>query len=136
LTVEWIFNCNTRFIANAYGNKTYNYRYSIRPSIHAADLFLTFLDLKFDWKGERQLMRLPYAQAWQSYLISFIKYGDPNVHRRQDTIPWGYTGENMNIVDLRREEFKWDVDDQVDEERCAFWQRAEYAPVWNSTYVE
>ena len=89
------------------------------------------MDLKFDWRGKRQLMRLPYAQAWQSYLISFIKYGDPNVLRRPETIEWGVTGEEMRIVDLRWEGFQWSVDDQVDEERCEFWQRGEYAPPWN-----
>ena len=39
----------------------------------------------------------------------------------------------MKIVDLRWEGFKWDVDEQVDAERCAFWQNAEYAPKWNSS---
>jgi len=131
LTTEWIFNCNTRYISQAYDNNTYNYRYSIRPSIHAADVFLTFMDLKFDWRGKRQMMRLPYAQAWQSYLIGFIKYGDPNVLRRAETIEWGVTGEEMRIVDLRWEGFQWSVDDQVDAERCGFWQRGEYAPLWN-----
>jgi hypothetical protein len=89
------------------------------------------MDLKFDWRGKRQMMRLPYAQAWQSYLIGFIKYGDPNVGRRGETIEWGFTGEEMRIVDLRWEGFQRSVDDQVDEERCRFWQTAEYAPPWN-----
>jgi hypothetical protein len=133
LTKEWIFSCNTRYIANAYGNETYNYRYSIHPSIHAADLFLTFMDLKFNWKGQRYLMRFPYAQAWRSYLISFIKHGDPNVERRQETIPWETTGDRLEMVDLRWDGFIWGEDDQVDEERCGFWQRAKYAPPWNSS---
>jgi carboxylesterase type B len=133
LILEWIFNCNIRYITNAYGNKTYNYRYSLRPSIHAADLLLTFMDLKIDWRGKRRLMHIPYARAWQSYLISFIKHGNPNVQRREETIPWESAGEDMKIVDLRWEGFKWDVDEQVDAERCAFWQNAEYAPKWNSS---
>lgn len=129
--VDWIFNCNTRYITEAYGHKTYNYRYSIRPSIHAADLFLTFMDVTFDWRGKRQFIEFPYARAWQSYLVSFIKHGDPNVHRRRETIEWDLAGKDMNILDLRWEGFQWDVDDQVDPERCAFWQKAEYAPPWN-----
>ena len=79
------------------------------------------------------MMRFPYAQAWQSYLISFIKYGDPNKERRRETIPWEYTTEEMRIVDLRWDGFVRDVDDQVDADRCGFWQRAEYAPPWNSS---
>lgn len=134
LMIEWIFNCNTRYITQAYGNITYNYRYSLRPSIHAADLFLTFMDLRFEWKGKRQWLQFPYARAWQSYLISFIKHGDPNVERRPGTIKWDIAGQDIRIVDLRWEGFQKDVDDQVDEERCAFWQRAEYAPPWNESY--
>lgn len=79
------------------------------------------------------MMRFPYAQAWQSYLISFIKYGDPNVDRRLETIHWDVTGDDMRIIDLRWDGFISDVDDQVDEERCRFWQRAEYAPPWNQS---
>jgi hypothetical protein len=89
------------------------------------------MDLKFDWKGKRQLIRFPYAQAWQSYLISFIKHGNPNVQRRPETIQWEYAGPHMKMVDLRWEGFQWDTDDQVDASKCGFWQRAEYAPQWN-----
>ena len=138
LTPEWIFNCNTRYITEAYANKTYNYRYSLRPSIHAADLFLTFMEMRFDWRGVRQSLEFPYARMWQSYLVSFIKHGDPNLERKRGTIEWGVAGNDMSIVDLRWEGFQWEFDDQVDAERCAFWQRAEYAPSWsgpNGTYV-
>jgi hypothetical protein len=91
------------------------------------------MDVSFDWQGERKTVEFPYAKAWQSYLISFIKHGDPNVSRRRGTIPWDVAGDNMRIVDLRWEGFRWDVDDQIDPERCAFWQRAEYAKPWNVT---
>ena len=127
---DWIFNCNTRYLTSAYG-QTYNYRYSLRPSIHAADLFLTFLDMKIDWQGKRNLVHVPYARAWQSYLISFIKHGDPNVQRRPETIDWPSSGQEMKIVDLRWEGFVWKTDDQVDEDKCSYWQRADYAPKWN-----
>jgi hypothetical protein len=92
------------------------------------------MDVRFDWKGERQWLQFPYARAWQSYLISFIKHGDPNIERRPGTIEWDIAGKDIRIVDLRWEGFQRDVDDQVDEERCAFWQRAEYAPPWNESY--
>jgi carboxylesterase type B len=133
MTIDWIFNCNTRYLTNAYDNNTYNYRFSLRPGIHAADLFLTFLDVKIDWQGKRRVVNVPYARAWQSYLVSFIKHGNPNVQRREETIRWETAGEDIRIVDLRWEGFKWVEDDQVDAERCAFWQKAEYAPYWNSS---
>jgi hypothetical protein len=62
-----------------------------------------------------------------------MKFGDPNVERRDETIEWGLTGREMGIVDMRWEGFQWRMDDQVDAERCAFWQRAEYAPKWNAS---
>ena len=91
------------------------------------------MDLKFDWKGQRQLMRFPYAQAWHSYLVSFIKHGDPNVQRGLETVPWEHSGDEMRILDLKWDGLTWDIDDQVDAERCSFWQRAEYAPILNSS---
>jgi len=79
-------------------------------------------------------MIIPYAQAWQRYLISFIKHGDPNVMRLADvSVPWEMAGENMNVVNLQLAGFRNDVDSQVDREKCAFWQRAEYAPGWNTS---
>jgi carboxylesterase type B len=133
LIIEWIFDCNTRWIANAFGNKTYNYKYSIQPSVHGAELFITFLNIKLNWRGKRRIIRLPHAQAWQSYLISFIKHGDPNVERRPGTIPWRTTGAGINVLKMEWDGFSWTEDDQVPSDRCGFWQRAEYAPPWNIT---
>jgi hypothetical protein len=79
------------------------------------------------------MVHVPYARAWQSYLISFIKHADPNMQRRPETIEWASSGTEMKIVDLRWEGFKWSYDDQIDEDKCAFWQKAEYAPKWNNT---
>jgi len=76
-------------------------------------------------------MRLPYAQIWQSYLISFVKYGDPNIASFRGAREWNKTGDKMGIIDLRWDGIRWDEDDQVDAEKCSFWQRAEYAPPWN-----
>ena len=81
-------------------------------------------------------MRLPYAQIWQSYLLSFIKYGDPNVASIRGATQWKKTGDEMGIIDMRWDGIVWDNDDQVDPERCTFWQRAEYAPLWNATAWE
>lgn len=55
------------------------------------------------------------------------------MQRRPETIEWPSSGIEMKIVDLRWEGFKWKNDDQIDEGKCAFWQRAEYAPTWNNT---
>jgi len=132
LTVEWIFNCNVRYITQAFGNETYNYVYGIPPSIHSVDVIFEFLDLKFDYGGNRLNWNFPYVRAWQSYLISFIKHGDPNVERDiETTIPWRRAGENMEVVNMQLKGFERDVDEQMDAKRCAFWQRAEYAPTWD-----
>jgi hypothetical protein len=78
-------------------------------------------------------MRLPYAQIWQSYLISFVKHGDPNVEKLNGAMRWEPAGEKMEILDFRYDGIVWDEDDQVPEKKCSFWQRAEYAPTWNVT---
>ena len=132
LTKEWIFNCNVRYITQAYGNDTYNYVYSLIPSIHSSDVIFTFTDFVFDHDGQRHNFNINYLKAWQSYLISFIKHGDPNIERDlESTIPWGLAGEQMWAINMRMRGFEWIIDEQVDEERCAFWQRAEYAPPWD-----
>lgn len=37
----------------------------------------------------------------------------------------------MKAINLRMKGMEWTVDDQINEKRCAFWQRAEYAPPWD-----
>jgi carboxylesterase type B len=134
LNKEWIFNCNVRYITQAYGNDTYNYIYSLVPSIHSSDVIFTFTDLVFDHGGQRHNFNLNYVKAWQSYLISFIKHGDPNIERdKQSTIPWGLAGNEMRAINMKMRGIEWVEDEQMDEERCAFWQRAEYAAPWNTS---
>jgi hypothetical protein len=132
--IDWIFNCNIRYLTQAYENKTYNYVYGLGFSMHSADTFLTFCDVSFNVYGTRKKINIPVAIAWQLYLISFIKHGDPNVLRLQDmSAQWELAGREMNVVNLQWNGYRRDVDEQVDAEKCLFWQRAEYAPTWKTS---
>lgn len=68
-----------------------------------------------------------YAQGLQSYLVSFVKHGDPNVERRLGTVEWPLFGNKDTIVDVTPSGFSvLQTDDEISEERCKFWQSAPY----------
>lgn len=69
---------------------------------------------------------LLYAKALQSYFVSFVKHGDPNVERGLGTIAWDRFGGGKSIVDISLLGFRKAVDDELPDDRCAFWQSAPY----------
>src|SRR5271154_3445614 len=99
--VDGIVNFNCLYLARAFGNDTYNYRFSIPPGIHGMDLIFTFYPMTITLPTNLFVLSIPllYARALQSYFISFVKHGDPNVERRRGTIQWHLFGEEKRIVD-------------------------------------
>ena len=71
-------------------------------------------------------MPLPHAQGLQSYFISFVKHGDPNIERRAGTVEWPLFGNEDTIVDITPLGFSVERDAQISQERCKFWQSAPY----------
>jgi len=65
-------------------------------------------------------------KAFQSYLASFVKSGDPNSGRAQATVEWEHFGTEGEVLKMDGVEFKMVQDEQVPEDRCGFWQEAEY----------
>jgi hypothetical protein len=93
------FNCNLRFLAKAYSNKTWNLQYSQTPGVHASDLSALFLSPEaYGLAGlAGSLFKQPYLDvfaAYKSYLASYIVHGDPNRERaaglpaRVRTVHW------------------------------------------------
>lgn len=79
------FQCNVRYLTDAYAGKTYNLQYAVTPGFHATDLLPTFYDLNLDVSLLGNSIDLPlvagfgaFAQAYQSYLVSHARSGDPN----------------------------------------------------------
>ena len=69
---------------------------------------------------------LLYAKGLQSYFVSFVKHGNPNVERGPGTIEWDRFGEGKSIVDTTVGGFRKVVDNELSDERCGFWQSAPY----------
>ncbi|KAK6368034.1 hypothetical protein LTS17_010187 [Exophiala oligosperma] len=73
---ELLFQCNTDYVARAYGNRTYNYQFEVFPALHGYDVPYSF------YNGQATNvsadMVAPVARAMQSYLVNFAMTGDPN----------------------------------------------------------
>ena len=92
------------------------------------DLIFTFYPMTINLPTNLFVLSIPllYARALQSYFISFVKHGDPNVERRRGSIQWHLFGEEKRIVDTTLLGF-WGVKDyQLPEHECGFWQSATY----------
>ena len=133
------FACNTRYIASAYPSTSYNMQYSITPGWHATDLIPTFwsTDLSDNDLGIAITLLLPLfsvlATAYQSYLTSFVRSGNPNTYREiLTTVDWPVvdigTGEQLsNVLNVGDTGFSLVDDAQNPKSNCDFWINFEAA---------
>ncbi|KAL8715444.1 MAG: hypothetical protein Q9220_000778 [cf. Caloplaca sp. 1 TL-2023] len=136
LLQESSFVCNVRYLSDAYAGKNYNLQYSVTPGLHATDLLPTFYNLNLDLSIFGQDVPFPivpgfgsFAQAYQSYLTSHARTGDPNTYKKTLNIPpaiaWPKPGSSgdaftgvLNAGDLG---FNLITDGQNARSRCDFW---------------
>ncbi|KAK5459846.1 hypothetical protein LTS15_003975 [Exophiala xenobiotica] len=73
---ELFFQCNTDYVARAYGNRTYNYQFEVPPALHGYDVQYSF------YNGQPTNITAdlfaPVAQTMQGYLVNFAMMGNPN----------------------------------------------------------
>ncbi|KAL8788912.1 MAG: hypothetical protein Q9213_001435 [Squamulea squamosa] len=137
LLSEASFVCNVRDLSDAYAGKNYNLQYSVTPGLHGTDLLPTFynLNLNLDLFGRDVPFPLvpgfgSFAQAYQSYLTSHARTGDPNRFKKTVNTPpaitWpkpGNAGDAitgvLNAGDLG---FGVVTDGQDTRTRCDFWR--------------
>ncbi|KAL8684730.1 MAG: hypothetical protein Q9224_006164, partial [Gallowayella concinna] len=86
---ESSFLCNIRDLTDAYNGKNYNFRYATTPGLHGTDLLPTFYNLNLDldlFGNDIPFPLVPgfgsFAQAYQSYLTSHARTGDPNAYKK------------------------------------------------------
>ena len=143
------FACNARYLATAYADRAYAMQYAVTPGWHATDLLPTFWspDLATNPIGAAVAVALPlfasFAQAYQSYLTSFVRSGDPNRYRRifgiPFTVPWpkasgldqAQIGNVLQAGDLG---FSIVSDDQNPKRNCDFWRDFEAAATSGGGY--
>ncbi|KAI4246096.1 MAG: hypothetical protein L6R42_009998, partial [Xanthoria sp. 1 TBL-2021] len=130
------FYCNVRYLTDAYEGQTWNLKYSILPGLHGTDILPTFYNLNLDLDGFGRSVPFPlvpgfggFSQAYQSYLVSHARTGDPNTYRRRvglsPTRSWpkpdGSGDRVEDVLQAGNLGFSVISDGQVRRETCDFW---------------
>lgn len=116
LMAESTFTCNTRYLASAFRNETYNYRFQVPPGIHSLDLAYTF------YNGQGDQARDKLARDMQLYFTGFAQSGSPV---RASLPTWPRYGERAHLTTFGLEGIGGAPDD-ANNERCAYWQTGQY----------
>ncbi|CAL8578603.1 hypothetical protein XPA_004372 [Xanthoria parietina] len=131
------FYCNVRCLTDAYKGQTWNLKYSVLPGLHGTDILPTFYNLNLDLDGFGKSVPFPlvpgfggFAQAYQSYLVSHARTGDPNTHRKKIGLspirawpkPDGSGDSVEGVLQAGNLGFSVVSDGQVRRETCDFWQ--------------
>jgi len=130
------FQCNVRFLTDAYDGKNYNLQYSVFPGLHATDLLPTFYDANLDLAVFGMDIPFPlipafgsFAQGYQSYLVSHARTGDPNTYKKTFNIPPAITwpepdnsGDQISgVLNAGNLGFSTITDGETGKNTCDFW---------------
>ena len=137
LTQDLEFQCNVRYLSDAYNGTNWNIQYSATTGLHGVDVFPIFYNLNIDLSALRTNLSLPFApgfgsfaQVYQSYLVSHARTGDPNTFKKSfdliAAVPWpqpGNTGDALtNVLDATDLGFIYITDNLTRKSRCGFWE--------------
>ncbi|KAH8696178.1 Alpha/Beta hydrolase protein [Talaromyces proteolyticus] len=112
------FQCNTFYVNRAFGDKTYAYRFSIPPGVHAEDLPYTF------YNGPNPAVaNATAALILQDYITTFTKTGVPTSSLGP---PFEEYGRDKTVLNFGSELIMTTLDPAASE-RCRWWQQAVYA---------
>ncbi|KAF2454648.1 Alpha/Beta hydrolase protein [Lineolata rhizophorae] len=135
---DFSFTCNARILNEAYGSKTFKMQYSVTPGWHAMDLLPTFYNGYLDLDIFSDSVPFPvllgfggYAQAYQSYLTSHARFGNPNKSSKKINLPPAIAWPQTKFSDLDGEHVQnvlnaWDLgfsivtDEQMPKSHCDF----------------
>lgn len=130
------FQCNVRYLSDAYKGKNYNLQYSVTPGLHALDLLPTFYNLNLDLSIFGNGVSVPllpgfgsFAQGYQSYLVSHARSGNPNTYKKTLNIPFAITwpepgnvGDSLTgVLDAGDFGFSLVTDGETKSSVCNFW---------------
>lgn len=127
--------CYVRGLTDAYAGKNYNVQYAQVPYIHGADTYSQFYfpDINpalFNLTGVAGFG--DFAQTYQSYLVSHVRTGDPNVDRKSyggsKAIRWPKPDNRgdalrgvLNATGIGTG-FELITDEQTKRSTCQFWE--------------
>ena len=142
---ESSFTCNIRTLSDAYNGKNYNLEYQVSPALHGTDLLPTFYDINLDLSILGPQWDIPlipifgqFAQAYQAYLISHARTGDPNTYKKPilnvpPAITWPKADSSGDAIKnvLSANDLGFGVstitDTETTKSRCSFWTEIEAA---------
>jgi hypothetical protein len=129
--LDGVLNCNVLYLSRAFSNLTYNYQWDVDPGWHGLDLCYTFypINIVVDDVPVCDVYSIPVRpQQFQQYLVSFVKYGNPNTGKSPFTPTWPLFLSNKTIVDITYIEDFYVVapDPELYDNLCGFWQPAPY----------
>ncbi|KAL8751736.1 MAG: hypothetical protein Q9184_005972, partial [Pyrenodesmia sp. 2 TL-2023] len=116
---EYLINCNTISVAEAYGNQTWNYLFGVPPAIHGQDLAYTY-NPNVPTPGFYPSV----AASMQAYLVNFVLTGNPNGNGLPS---WPVYGPDAAAINFTVPGVMRTRSDSANS-RCAFWNRADYYP--------
>ena len=137
LLAEGSFQCNNRYLHDAYAGIDYQLQYSVTPGIHGSDVIPTFYNLNVNLTAIGIATSVPVvpgfgglAQAYQSYLTSHARTGNPNTFKQTFNVPpainWPKPSggdELSNVLNVGDLGFSLISDPQTTESKCDFWRR-------------
>lgn len=131
LTVaESIFNCNTFYLSRAYNNETFSYIFAVPPALHGQDVPYTFFDENAPNPGNQ--IDEDVALALQEFITSFAETGVPDAGGLKGVPVFEMYGPDASVLELDATSIEETIDDAANE-RCVWWQRAEYFPPQQAT---
>lgn len=115
---EAFFTCSTNYLGRAYDNKSYNYIFSVPPSLHGDDIVYTY------YNGPNPGVKNDtLAVMMQEYFTNFAMTGDPN---GVGLVGFPMYGANATVLNLNLTMIGT-MGDNVASERCLWWQKGLYA---------
>jgi carboxylesterase type B len=120
------FDCQTNYIARAYKNQTWNYRFEVPPALHGEDVMYTYYD-----GVVANGVNVPVAKTLQGYITNFVKYGDPNgpglpfFPRQGDNATMMGLNITTSVAGVVIPDIKVEVDSSVNP-KCVWWQKSLY----------
>ncbi|KAH6971245.1 Alpha/Beta hydrolase protein [Ilyonectria sp. MPI-CAGE-AT-0026] len=113
---DMVFTCSTRFLATAFPNRAYSYRFEYPPGTHGQDLTWTFF-VDEDPTGSPEL-----AIEMQRYFTNLAMAGNPNGKATGDLPSFPLYGKNASLVTFGIDGVGV-VHDAIVNPRCDFWQK-------------
>ncbi len=114
---EAFFTFSTNYLGRAYKNQTYNYIFSVAPSLHGDDIVYTYYNGPAPGVKNNTL-----AVTMQDYFTSFVMTGNPNRPGLPNFPQYGSDNIalNLNLTFINT------IKDNTANARCLWWQKGLY----------